>query len=436
MREKMLQNTKTYALLMILTVLVGTILLTPGLSSLMGNVTIRNSGKIITTTISPLHVDGRYIKNSLNQTVILKGVNKPMFEDDPDGVWMGSTMWTDNNVKAELDAMKSWGVNVIRCFISVELMKFDIGPNSGHPASSRCAISAREAVRRLLTFAAERGIYVIIVPWTVRCYYTGAEQDPLPFPPYQTSQNAEEVIASVDEFVDFWRDMAIEYRSYPNVIFDFWNEPNPANTQENFQVWLNATQHCITAVRQEGFSGIILFEWRNGPYCNVYSGNNFPIGYAAGGETLGWVEDAIEYLEDPLGNLAIDAHIYRLGGGTGQLWTDPALEEYWNSSWAYNYTQVKMCLEYMKYKWVGETLNVPLIVGEIGATLGWLGSDPTQHQYEMTAFGNVLDILNEWNIGFIGFWWRESGVYRLHNGPPNFNPTDTGQILKAYLLAS
>ncbi|MEM2292829.1 MAG: hypothetical protein QXG39_01625 [Candidatus Aenigmatarchaeota archaeon] len=89
----------------------------------------------------------------LNQTVFLRGVNKVEFADDPDGFWMSSTYWSDANVKTGLDIMRSWGVNVIRCHFSVELLKYNIEPNSGHPASPSpyCSISAKEAMKRFST---------------------------------------------------------------------------------------------------------------------------------------------------------------------------------------------------------------------------------------------------------------------------------------------
>jgi len=429
------ENTEPHKSVSILVALMGILILTiyPTFALLLSDkITIRNSG-VITPPILPLHIEGRHIKNSLNQTILLKGVNKPEFVDDPDGIWMGNTKWRDENVIAELDAMKSWGINVIRCHISVELWRYDIGPASGHPASIYCSLSAREAINQLLALAAERGIYVILDAYSVKCYWSGGEQDPLPFPPYATSPNASEIIGSVDDFVDFWRSVASELKDHPNVMFSLWNEPNPP--MEAWSIWIGAANQCINAIREEGFTGIILFEWRTGVYCNVYSDGNFPLGVPQGGYTLyDWLYEAIEYLEDPLGNLAFDVHFYRIGGSAGQLWTDSSLEEYWNSSWAYNYTQIKMCMEYMGWKWAAE--KAPLICGEVGGTLGWINSDPTQHQYEMEAFENVLSIFEEWDIGYIAYWWREIGVYRLHNGPPSFNPTDTGQIVKAYLLTS
>lgn len=397
----------------------------PVLSSLSSsNIIIRTSG--IIATILPLHVEGRYIKNSLNQTVILRGVNKPEMVDDPDGIWMGQQHWTDENVKAELDAMKGWGINVIRCHISVELWKYDIGPDSGHPASEWCAISAREAIKRLLTFTAESGIYVILDPYSVRCYWTGGDQDYLPWPPYQRSPNASEIIGSVDEFVEWWRSVARELKDYPNVMFDIWNEPNPP--MNAWQEWLDGAQQCITAIREEGFTGIIFFEWRTGAFCNIVlndDNSDFPLGHPSNGFHLHhWLEEAVNTLKDPVKNLAFDVHLYRLGGSFKFI--NDELVQYWNDTVAWNYTQIKMALEYMGWKWAGDVLNVPLICGETGCALSWTGE---LLEHELIAWNNILSIFNEWDIHYTAFWWREIGQFRLHHGPPNFEPTESGQIL-------
>jgi len=375
--------------------------------------------------VPSLHVEGRYIKDNFGNIIMLRGINKVEFCDDPDGIWMGSTMWSDNNVKAELDAMKSWGVNVIRAHFSVELWKYDIGPESGHPASPYCAISTREAIKRFLAMALERGIYVILDPYSVGCYWNEGLPDPLPFPPYQTSPGASEIIADVNGFVEWWVSVTNELKGYSNVMFDIWNEPNPPI--EAWGTWLDAAQRGINAIRETGFDGIILFEWRTGVYCNAYEDH-----YSSDFTLHNWLEDAIVSLNDPTGNLVYDCHFYRMGGSTG-MYKTADMQEQWSSNFAWDYEQIKAAMEWMGWKWAGETLNVPMLIGEIGASLGWENSNPVEHQHEMTAWNNTLAILNEWGIHYVAFWWRGSGVYRLLQYgeswvPP---PTESGQIFKS-----
>lgn len=411
----------------------------PVVSLIASNVTIKNSGKIV--PILPLHVDGKYIKNYYNQTVILRGVNKVEFADDPDGIWMGSTMWTDSNVKAELDIMKSWGVNVVDFHISIELTKYDIGPNSGHPASPYCSISAMEALRRVAQFAAEKGIYVIFGGYSVRSYWSGADQDALPFPPYQKSVNASEIIASKEEFAEWWGMLAREFKNYPNVIFELWNEPHNTATanktnDEAFADWVNATQQCINAIRAAGFTGLIIHNWETGVYCAILEdeqGNP----YGKWGYRLqDWVPNFLSNISDPTGNIVLGVHGYCSEGAVG-LYTEPSLQEKWGTYYPYVYSHVKTALEYEGLKWWNETVNYPLHWGEFGLRMGWKDSGNIDaHNKEVERFTNQLTVFHEYGLHYECFWWRNIGIYRLHSGPPNFTPTDGGQILKTYLSGS
>jgi len=432
--EKNLYDSKFALLLIAFAVLVCTIFSTPAISSFLNSVTIRSSGRIV--IISPLHVEGKYIKNALNQTIYLRGVNKVEFADDPDGIWMGSTYWNDNNVKAELDAMKSWGVNTVRCHFSVELWKYDIGPNSGHPASPYCRISAREAMKRLAQFAAERGMYVVYDAYTVKCYWSGCDQDPLPFPPYQTSPNASQIIANVSEFVEFWRSVARELKDYPNVIFEIWNEPcnkqsvsNKTN-EEAFMDWINAWNLCVNAIREEGATQPVIFQWAMGVYCNLYENEQGQI-YGSGGTAVArlqnWLQNVIGNLTDSFNNIIYSTHVYRVYGGTG-LYQGTAKDKYGSYGWVYEH--VRTALEYEGIKWAQETMNAPLLIGEVGCDLAFTGEEYTR---ELAAWNNTLSLFHEWKLHYCAFWWRNTGVFRLHTGTPNFTPTTSGEVLKNHL---
>lgn len=408
------KKAKFPALILISIMLAGAFNLSPAISSLMSNVTIRSSGTIV-TTILPLHVEGRYIKNFLNQTVMLRGVNKVEFADDPDGTWMGDTYWTDENVKAELDAMKNWGINVIRCHMSVELWKYDVGPKSRHPSSPYCSISARTAIKRLIEFAAERGMYVILDGFTVRCYWTNGEQDPLPYPPYQTSPGASSVIANEQEYIDYMVSIVNELKGYPNVLFELWNEPTAKegyDEEECKESWFTVSKRTISAIREAGASQIIVFQWGMGSYVNLDYPP--PEGDAA---ILDWVWEA--NLTDPLGNIIYSTHIYRSWGAFHHTIPD------WWLAWEYK--ELMDAFDYMMFD--EATQKYPLLVGEIGCDV-----EAEDLNHELTAFENCLSIFNDMGIHYAVFWWREIGQFRLHDGAPDFIPNDAGQILKAYLI--
>jgi len=398
---KEMQDTKLYAVFMISVMLAGIFSFFPVIASLSNNVTIRSSGTI--AAISPLHVEGRYIKDSSGDTIYLRGVNKAEFTDYPGSVWMGQGVrdyasWTQrrNDVITELDAMKSWGVNCIRCHQAVDHWKYNIG---GH----------RQIIKEFLDLAAQKGMYVIYDGYSVRNYFNGSDQDPLPYPPYQTSRNASEVIADEDAFVDYWVSVASELKDYPNVIFELWNEPY--GDEQAKQSWFNVSQRCINAIRGTGATQLIIFQWRMGCWVNL----NFPPPNNPG-STLDWIFET--NLTDPLGNLVYSTHIYRCYGAFHH-----SLPERWN---AWEYDEIKKAFQYMMFDNV--TAKCPLLIGEIGADLAYTGEEL---QRELIAFNNTLFIFNEWGIHYTAFWWRNIGIFRLleYGEPWVPPPTASGQIL-------
>jgi hypothetical protein len=380
-------------------------------SAQISNITIRSSGTI--ANILPLHVEGRYIKDASGNTVILRGFQKPEFADDPDGIWMGNTYWNTQNVITELDAMKSWGANTIRVQQSIDSWKYNLD-------SPHAAIPNRQAIKELLTLAAERGMYVIFTPYRVTNYHAGGTQDDLPYPPYQESAGASDVIGSEQDFVDYWVSVVEELKIYPNVIFELWNEPNGGGAEAS---WFSVAQDCITAIRETGAEQLIIFQWKEGVYANL--------DYGSDSGSVKWIEDYS--LVDTTGNLVYSTHIYRLYGGLG-LYSEEESKTLWNSSYGYTYDEVKRALEIEKINWVGETLNKPLLITETGCSIAWTG---TELEHELTAWNNSLTIFNEWELGYIGHWWRNIGVFRLlENDQPWLPPPTESGIIFRNALAS
>jgi hypothetical protein len=391
-----------YGLLLISIMFVGIFSVSSVMSALTNSISIPSSGTI--TAISTLHVDGKYIKNAYNGTVILKGVNKVEFADQPGGTWMGRAVmdyssWRPSDVRSELAKMKEWGINTIRTHQAVENWKFDLGQH-------------KQIIKEFLDIAAQYGMYVIYDGYSVRNYWHGGQQDPLPYPPYQTSANASVVITSENDFVDYWVSVATELKNYSNVIFELWNEPHGDNTAK--QSWFNVTQRTITAIRATGATQLIVVQWNYGVWVNLdFPPPNNP------GATMDWIWQA--NFTDPLGNLVYSTHMYRNGGAFQH-----SKPTYWN---AWNYSEIQQAFQYYKFPQV--VASYPLIIGEIGADLAYTG-DELQH--ELTAFDNCFKLFDEMGIHYTAFWWRNIGVFRLNDGSPNFNPNAAGQILKTHLL--
>ena len=398
-------NIKFYAMILISVIFTGTFSLSPAISSLMSNVTIRSSGTI--ATISPLYVEGRYIKDSFGNIVYLRGVNKAEWADAPGGIWMGRKIedyskWRIEDVEAELDAMKEWGCNLVRCHQALSCWKFNEGNH-------------RQMFKEFLDLCAERGMYVVYDFYSLKPYPEGFPH-PLPYPPYQDPDYPHtDVIANEDEFVEAWRSVAIELKDYPNVIFELWNEPHPSE-EEAKGSWLNVAQRCIDAIREVGAEQIIIFQWGYGVYTNLPSG---------GGSGVEWILDFP--LTDPTGNLVYSTHIYRVYLGTGKY---PYAEEQekWGDIRAYDYEEIKKAFQFMKIDWVGDTLNKPLFIGETGCDLAFTG---VELEHELEAWNNTLAIFNEWGLHYAPFWWRNIGVFRLlkHGEPWIPPPSAGGEIL-------
>lgn len=391
---KELRNTKFHALTLTLVILVAIFSLPPTFSLLMRNVTIRSSGTI--RFIRPLHVEGKYIKNDLGQIVFLRGLNKHGFEDDPSGHWQlpdGSIAFNTFDpvvVVANLDAMKSWGINFLRMYSTAE---FWINNTGNH----------RRTVKDLATMAAEREIYLMYSFWHVRAP-SGAPA--LPYPPYSETGD-EAIIGSEADFVEVWRSIATELKNYPNVIFELWNEPHGNETAR--ESWFNVVQQCINAIREAGATNLIVVQWGYGIWANLSYG---------GGGFMDWVEDYP--LNDLLGNIVYSTHLYR-----GEIhYTEPTRINCWE------YDDLKRGLQQGLVDYVLNTLNKPVIMGEIGPNMWQTGDELTR---ELAFYNNSLTIFNEWEMGYAGFWWWPSGTYAHLVTGPNYQANVAGEILKIAL---
>ena len=131
-------------------------ILTPAIAQYQNLVEIQSFGSI--KFLSPLHIEGRYIKDELGNTIILKGFQKHGFEDDPEGRWKDLTGYYFNQfiesvVRDNLQAIKNWGANSIRVIDRVSYWQDNTTGQNGKPH--------RDCIKQLIQMAAEEGIYVI-----------------------------------------------------------------------------------------------------------------------------------------------------------------------------------------------------------------------------------------------------------------------------------
>lgn len=360
-------------------------------------------------TCSKLHVDGKFIKDELGNVVVLKGVNDNSMVDYPSsGRWMGSTAWSEANVKLHLDTMKSWGANCLR----------QIQPVKGWTQNYNTGMPYISAVKRVIELCNERGIYYVFSPWTVgQGYGDGTTQDPLPYPPYQTTPGAESVIPNEQTFINYWADVANQLKGYPNVLFDLWNEPCSKTSGDGaFDSWIgngasSVVQRLITAIRSTGAANLIVIEGKMGCWVNL----SYPPPNPS--DTLDWVLTAMTNIQDPLNNRVYSTHLYRSYGAFH--YTVPTRTN------AYNMTEIQKAFQHFRFSEV--VSKAPLYIGEFGASLS-----ASDYDHELEAFDNMMTIFDQEGIHYTAFWWREIGTFRLIQSDFK-TPTASGTIVQNHL---
>jgi hypothetical protein len=365
--EKRLRNTKFYAAMLISLLLAGFFSVFPAVSSLMGNVTIRSSGTIL--SISPLHVEGRYIKDVFNNTVVLKGVWKVEFTDSCVGWWNHGNpyIWDETAARSHMQNLKqNWGINVINTFMWGDWWMEDKAVTLGGYTTDR---HYRECIKDTISLAAEYGLY-----YQIRLYSPIMAEGRVhgPYAPYSSW--------SVNDFVDFWTSVATELKDYPNVIFTLYDEPSG-----DLNTWFDAAELAINAIRGVGAEQLIVVHYG---YC---------------GDCM-WMEDWVQQGR-PLQNIVFSNHIYRHHGTFHYDADSPVDIDYIRD---YLTSQ-----DGAAYGYITDTYNIPVWVSAIGAYKG--SSDDAEYIY----FRNTLAVLNELELGYAAYQWFRETTWFIGREEPN-----------------
>ncbi len=402
------------------------LLLLPGVFSLMNaSSSIHSSGSI--AYMSPLHVDGKYLKDVFGNIIYLRGCGIYQYANDPTGWWwpeggvwyQGHLVWDEDAVRYHMQQMHNWGINCVRFHTSAEWWIQDI--IDLEPLGGEGTTSYRYNLKRTAAIAAEEGLYVIFDLWGVKSgwwYYThDYSTSPVPYSPYLKYPEEEEIFPNGKQsFADYWASVAGELKIYSNVIFELYNEPNGWGYLEEIETfrndWFEAMQMAIDAIRDTGAENLILCEWgmSTSPE-NTWEHFISP--------TLDWIEHA--NLEDTAGNLFYAGHMYR-------TYYSPQ----WYDAYIYDncYTKMQQC----KFEYAVNTLNVPVIVGEIGVNL-WeddviiLPSGLTALGQELQWARNVFNICNQWGIGYNAWDWTIVDQWHLVSSDGLPAPSAWGQVL-------
>jgi hypothetical protein len=144
-----------------------------------------------------LHVAGNRLQDSAGRDVWLQGVHVVSMEWNPKG---------ESVLAATKEAIENWKANVIRLSIKDD---FWYGKGAKNNPQNDGGAAYRELVAQVVTFAANRGAYVVLDHH--RFGYVK------------------------EEHVPFWKEVAGIYKNHPAVLFDIFNEPHGTT----WEVWRN-----------------------------------------------------------------------------------------------------------------------------------------------------------------------------------------------------
>lgn len=150
-------------------------------------------------TFSPLSVEGTHIVNADNEVVMLIGAARSSLEYSCTG---------DGHFQlADFQAMRSWGMNVVRIPLSSAFWANLDGACPNYHQTVEAAVSNAEAA----------GLYVMLdLHWNA----------PFTLPQDATGGGGQYPMPDTGKDVAFWQDIATLYRSDPAVIFELFNEPH------------------------------------------------------------------------------------------------------------------------------------------------------------------------------------------------------------------
>lgn len=353
-----------------------------------------------------LHTEGARIYNELGEQVHLHGVCFNNFTDSSTGWFPGQPFntWDEAAVRANLEALRSWGCNLITTFSFWNWLAYN-----AHDSTEGVGVTdigCLDAYKRLCALAQEYGIYVAVGVWAL-------------YPPGMTSNElARWAINNKIEFVERWLNISRELRQYPNVIYGHPTEVSLSESEMNS--YFNAVVAAVQAIRADGDEHIFLY---HEDYCEYPIRMNPATG------------EAYRKLHEHATNIVYDPHIYRWHGtfGGNPDVFDPASAKTRNSDGVWREEDIKVALTHWGYRKILDDYKVPMIMWE-GGPANYPGAitAPNTYKKELDCYSNVLKVLNEWGISWGAFWWRAPGTTGSTFAGPLatlFTSNDWGQII-------
>ena len=369
-------------------------------------------------------VSGNHLVDGNGHALQLRGVNVSGLEFYPILNTGDSNYWGSQS--PDLQAIKAWHANAIRVplneqsYLAQTCFQMVNGKSVGQKSDPLGKY--RAVVKKLVDQATTLGMYVILD------LHKNAPAAILPGNPNPVQicsiSTAQQEMADATNSPQFWTAVADDYKSYPNVIFDLFNEPHidnfnaPAGGAGPLAVW---------KILRDGGEGKVFYgnnttltqSWKSAGMQSMLdavrrAGANNVVMVSG----IGWAQDNSHWLEavpiDPRKQLALSWHAYPMFGkefGTPQ-YNEPGFGK-------------------ISYQWNEAILQAgyPIIIGETG-----------DHSAAGTVGAPFLAVLLPWAdahaVSVVGWGWNAWGAPSANLiKDPAGNPTDGyGQAMRSWML--
>ena len=377
-----------------------------------------------------LRTDGRFIRDKFGagNIIVLRGVNRGHGEDTASMKFGTHTTYDHNRMVAELDLMKTWGINYLRLYDSIAGW-VSSGTDANHTSDmtgmatggmdasleTGGTIKHQGIIKDIVYEAGLRGIYVSYIAWNANI--GGAMT--LPMPPY----GGDGIIKSQQDFLDWAMDVVNKLKGSYNMIWEFFSEPH-----EGIDLWYDTWKKLIPLIRAVS-DHLILVQWGYGGSAAPGFGDNLKQWITA------YPMEAQDGGPDVLNNILYSTHLYRFH----DAWNNPNnpqerkflyqdLYDMLTGTGNFPNSNINL-LDILNAKAQGG-LEKPLIVGECGAQISGLVDSMDN---EWTAFDNSLKIFNLLGVSWAAWDWWSGHAWALINGCPKCTepgtPTQSGQIV-------
>jgi Cellulase (glycosyl hydrolase family 5)/Cellulose binding domain len=212
------------------------------------------------STAPQLHVSGNHLVNASGQTVVLHGVNRSGGEF---ACVQNTGLWNGPMDQASIDAMKTWGVNIVRVPLNEACWN-----GESYVAAAFAGTTYQQAVVSYVNLLNSNGIVADLdLHWTDGVYTGNSSAC--------TSAQAicQKPMPDAAQAVPFWSSVATTFKGNNAVVFDLFNEPYPERATgaeaSGWQCWLNGgtcagipyavagMQTLVNTVRATGATNVI-----------------------------------------------------------------------------------------------------------------------------------------------------------------------------------